>query len=142
MPASPSETLCLRCGLCCDGSLFSFLGVKPGEVEGLARHGLEAERRPDGRLALALTKGCPGLSGKCCTLYDDRPLACRDYKCMLLLALEEGEVGLEEAMKAVDETHETLVALHASPGPPSRQDAQRTLRRHFLGRHRMDGGTA
>jgi Fe-S-cluster containining protein len=109
--ANASESLCLRCGLCCDGSLFSFLGVQPGEVERLAARGLVAETRPDGRLALGLTKGCPGLSGKTCTLYEDRPLACRDYKCLLLVA---------------------------SPSPPSRQDAQRILRRHFLGRHRMD----
>jgi Fe-S-cluster containining protein len=136
--ANASESLCLHCGLCCDGSLFSFLGVQPGEVERLAARGLVAETRPDGRLALGLTKGCPGLSGKTCTLYEDRPLACRDYKCLLLVAMEDGEVGLVEAKSVVDETHATLAALLASPSPPSRQDAQRILRRHFLGRHRMD----
>ncbi len=132
------EDLCLHCGLCCDGSLFSFLGIQPDEVARLAPRGLQAHARPDGRLALDLTRGCPGLDGKCCTLYGDRPQACRDYKCLLFMALEEGEVGLPEAKAVVDETHATLAALHASPSPPSRQDAQRILRRHFLGRHRMD----
>ena len=132
------EALCLHCGLCCDGSLFSFLGIQPGEVERLGRRGLAVAARPDGRLALDLSRGCPGLSGKCCTLYQDRPQACRDYRCLLFMALEEGEVGLPEAKSVVDETHATLAALHASPSPPSRQDAQRILRRHFLGRHRMD----
>ncbi|MBM4377870.1 MAG: YkgJ family cysteine cluster protein [Deltaproteobacteria bacterium] len=132
------EDLCLRCGLCCDGSLFSFLGIKPDEVARVEPRGLKVHARPDGRLALDLSRGCPGLSGKCCTLYGDRPQACRDYKCLLFMALEEGEVGLSEARSVVDETHATLAALHASPSPPSRQDAQRILRRHFLGRHRMD----
>jgi uncharacterized protein len=107
----PLSTLCLHCGLCCDGNLFTHVGLTPPEAEGLRRAGFEVKERADG--TRALEQRCAALDGKCCTVYAQRPASCRRYHCQLASALSEGEVALEEALAAVDEAHAALRAVEA-----------------------------
>lgn len=113
-----------------------------------------------------LEQRCAALNGRCCTVYAERPEACRRYRCYLLTALSEGEVTLEEALAVVDEAHVRIRAVEAvlpperaglpravlqrarkedlpeSGGPLSPQTheiwdrAESYLERHFRGRHR------
>jgi uncharacterized protein len=96
------ETLCSACGLCCDGSLFTFVPVSPSEAV-----------RLEGKLALftrkagdqALRQPCGALEGTCCRVYAERPLACRDFVCTLWKAFDEGDARLDEALKIVAAAH-------------------------------------
>ncbi len=93
---SALETLCLACGLCCDGTLFTRVPLRPEEsVPDL----LDARSTATG--ARYLPQRCAGLTGTTCGAYAQRPLACRRYECLLFGATREGEVSLPEALEVV-----------------------------------------
>jgi hypothetical protein len=128
----PLSTLCQRCGLCCDGTLFTSVPLKPTEVEPLRRLSLPVIERADGSPGIA--QRCAALQGRCCTVYSERPEACRRYRCHLFNALAEGEVSLTEALQVVDEAHAQLRAVET--GTAAREQAEAYLDRHFRGRQR------
>lgn len=119
----PLSTLCTGCGLCCDGTLFTQVPLLAAEAVQLRGRGLvlrEAEDR-----APALPQRCAALAGTCCTIYGERPAGCRRYRCMLHVALEADEVGLDEAQARVRETHGLLAALAAALPPGAGAALQR-----------------
>jgi uncharacterized protein len=160
----PLSTLCQGCGLCCDGNLFSSLPLRRSEVAAMQRLSLPVVDRADG--TPGLEQRCTALDGRCCTVYAERPEACRRYRCYLFTALSEGELTLEEARAVVDEAHARINAVEAvlpparagfpravlqrarkddlpengGPLPPQAQEiwdrAEAYLDRHFRGRHR------
>ncbi|MBL8954673.1 MAG: YkgJ family cysteine cluster protein [Myxococcaceae bacterium] len=140
--------LCLKCGLCCDGTLFTHVALTDDEQK----------RHP--QLGGVIRQPCPALKANTeCSVYADRPKGCSRFVCMLGRALEDGEVGLDEAVVLVNELKALrgrIDALVPGPGSPlskARQyedrgpdsevavevrEARRGLealsRRHFLGR--------
>jgi Fe-S-cluster containining protein len=93
------SALCLRCGLCCDGTVHAHVPLLREDAEaarrvGLAVHGVGAD--------LHFTLPCPRLADRCCTVYADRPAACRRYRCAVLAKYEDGRLSLADA-----ETHVT-----------------------------------
>ena len=141
------EALCLECGMCCDGTLFTHVALSPEESKRLGIDGV-------------IRQPCQKLGAQCrCLVYADRPKACARFVCMLGRALEDGEVGLEEAVVTVREAQvlrgriDALVPgggaaiskarQYEDRGPDSEvavkvRDARRALEaftaRHFLGR--------
>lgn len=129
-------SLCLSCGFCCDGTLFDRVPMTEPELVSL-------------RVQLAVAPGvsfarqpCAALEGTACQVYEQRPLTCRRYRCLLLEAHEANEVSLEHARIIVDETKALRAALNdaiATTGTQSDQsrDARARLdgrlRFHFLG---------
>ena len=103
------ERLCVQCGLCCDGTLFTHVALTPDEAARLGFPGV-------------LRQPCPKLGSDCrCTVYESRPKGCARFVCMLGRALEDGEVGLEEAVSKVEEMKALrgrIDALVPGPGPP------------------------
>lgn len=83
-------SLCLFCGLCCDGTLFGTAPLEAGEAERLAGRIALA---PDGTMLLP----CRALDGCRCTVYDDRPAVCRAFNCLALAQLQRGEISEEDA---------------------------------------------
>ncbi|MCY1029906.1 YkgJ family cysteine cluster protein [Corallococcus sp. BB11-1] len=112
----PLSTLCLHCGMCCDGTLFTQVPLQPHESGALGQRGLPLTTREDG--AVVLPQPCAALNGRCCTAYTERPEACRRYRCQLLNALAEGEVSLDEAKGVVDAAHARVEAVARSLPPP------------------------
>lgn len=99
---SSASELCLRCGLCCDGTLFTRTPLLPDEAEALRAR--SAEVTPCARSGTpGLRQPCAALDGSRCTIYADRPASCRRYECLLHGALVEGEVDLDEALTVVEE---------------------------------------
>lgn len=127
---SSLSTLCLRCGLCCDGTLFTHVPLRGSEVEPLKALGLPVKAREDG--TPILPQRCAALDGKRCTAYAERPEGCRRYHCHLFSALSEGEVSLAEALAVVDGAQ----ALLASAGGEKKPEVEDYLDKHFRGRHR------
>lgn len=114
----PVRSLCVTCGLCCDGSLFSYVPLRDSEATALEKRSLRVVVRPEGEPGL--DQPCSALEGTTCTLYDDRPSACREYCCRLYDAVESDEVSLDDARALVREAR-TLVA---------RVDARTPVRRY------------
>lgn len=119
------STLCQRCALCCDGSLFTHVPLRQAEVAAARRRGLDLLERPDG--STRLRQRCAALEGDRCAIYPERPDCCREYRCLLAAGLGEGEVSLEEALAVVGQAR----ALITSGG---RERAAGFLDRHFRGR--------
>lgn len=102
-----ASELCRRCGLCCDGTLFTRTPLLPDEVERLAAL---VPLPGDGARAPGLGQPCAALEGSRCTIYAERPSSCRRYECLLRGAVVEGEVGLDEALGVIDEARARAAA--------------------------------
>jgi Fe-S-cluster containining protein len=89
-----AEALCVRCGLCCDGTFFGSVVVAGGERERLGRVGLRVVDE-DGKLSMP--QPCSALRGCLCAVYADRPGACRQYECRMRERLLDGSVSEEDA---------------------------------------------
>jgi Fe-S-cluster containining protein len=104
--ATASSDLCNSCGLCCNGVLFDHVPVEDDESDRLRQLGFDLHKRNDGRQQFA--HPCPMFAGNCCSIYAERPAACRSFRCALLVKLEADQVSLAEAMDRVAEA-KTLV---------------------------------
>src|SRR3989338_6467788 len=88
-------SLCLTCGMCCDGTMFQVVAVTPEEAARLeGQVELTADRSK-------LVQGCRALSGCKCGVYEQRPAVCRTFKCLVLASLEEGNLSQAEAQEAI-----------------------------------------
>jgi Fe-S-cluster containining protein len=90
------DTVCQACGLCCDGTLFTRVPIGADEVLPAA---LGVVTTPTG--GRFLPQRCAGLQGTCCTVYPQRPLACRRFECLLVVAQRDGEVSEAGALEVV-----------------------------------------
>jgi Fe-S-cluster containining protein len=97
-----TDTLCTRCGLCCDGSLFADVELAgPAEAAGLEIMGLEIEDDDTG--GRLLVQPCGALRGTRCGIYAHRPECCRTFECRLLQDVRRGAVGVERAGQIIAE---------------------------------------
>ena len=90
-------SLCLDCGLCCDGTLFHAVPIAREEAE---RLGARVRLTADGK---ELLQSCRALEGCRCGVYEDRPSTCRQYRCLVLTAFESGQLDEKKARAALQE---------------------------------------
>ena len=101
MKPSVTDTLCTKCGLCCDGSLFADVElVGSDEASGLEVIGLDIEDTDDDHGGLLLLP-CRALKGTLCSIYPHRPECCRTFECRLLQQVRRGEVDINRAQERV-----------------------------------------
>ncbi len=135
--------LCLACGICCTGVLFSHAEIEEEELPRVVRRGLPIAY-PDRRLPeLRLPCTAHGPGG--CGIYEDRPETCVGYGCKLLGRLKRGDLPLEEALASVERIRALVAtvsevlppggwfwgraaALRAAPAPPSFEGQLRLAR--------------
>lgn len=87
-----TDTLCLQCGLCCNGVLFADVRPERGDASALfKRHGPR------------VAQPCPAFNFEnCrCALYADRPARCRKFECKQLLAVCAEKKSAEAALKKI-----------------------------------------
>jgi uncharacterized protein len=107
------SSLCVACGLCCNGALFAHAKAVDAELRLLAEAGLETfERNGRHRFRLPCRHHCDG-SG--CGIYAQRFEICRSFSCSLLSKVETGEIPLDEAAATVRQARTMLAGL----GDPS-----------------------
>lgn len=100
MKPSLTDTLCTRCGLCCDGSLFADVELASSdEAAALEVMRLEIEEEEGG----LLLQPCAALNGKRCGIYVHRPDCCRTFECRLLQEVKRGAVSIERAKDKIAE---------------------------------------
>ena len=107
MDSRLTDTLCTRCGLCCDGTLFADVElVGEAETARLEIMGLEIEDSGTG--AGLLSQPCAALKGTRCGIYAHRPKCCRTFECQLLQDAERGAVGVGEAIEVIAEAQKRI----------------------------------
>ncbi|HSH94281.1 MAG TPA: YkgJ family cysteine cluster protein [Roseimicrobium sp.] len=100
-PANPlTDQLCLKCRLCCDGSLFSAVELQRGDdVAGLKELGLALKKQGGG---LRFSQPCSALCGDGrCGIYKDRPTYCRQFECLVLKETKRGKRSAKEALSLI-----------------------------------------
>lgn len=103
-PADQLGTLCLACGMCCDGSLFGRVPLEQDEVAAARKNRLRV--LPAGA---AFEQPCSALgASRACAVYAERPRACRAFVCLTYERhrLEGGP--LEPRLALVRRAHELL----------------------------------
>lgn len=116
-----TDTLCTRCGLCCDGSLFADVELaSQDEASTLEIMGLEVEEAEEDGDGLLL-QPCRALKGKRCSLYAHRPDCCRTFECRLLQQVKRGVVSVDQAqtkiaqaLEEIERAQELIVRLEQS----------------------------
>jgi uncharacterized protein len=99
----PGESLCLACGLCCNGVLFKDVEVLAGDdVARLQALGLTLEKRKAESGRRKFPQPCVALcaDGRC-GIYADRPTRCRKYECALLKQVLAGSVESGVALRTI-----------------------------------------
>lgn len=124
-------SLCLTCGMCCDGTLFNVAAVTPEEAARLEGRVNLTENR------LRIRQPCPALNGdNTCAVYAERPHACRHFRCTVLQRLDRGELSEREAHDAIAEVLERRRVVAELVSAPRPQLAQ------GLAEERVRAGTA
>ena len=96
--------ICLQCGICCDGTLFSTVVLRRGDRPAFLRgHGLRIRRRATGT-APRLQQPCAALEGCRCRVYGDRPAHCREFECALLLEYRRRRLTRREVIRRIRRT--------------------------------------
>jgi len=118
------SALCLRCGLCCDGTFFYHVELSREEVP-LARelglHVIENELR----------QPCTAhRSDGTCAIYRHRPSGCVKFECRLLKRYLAEELTFVECTLRVERIKELVSALIARLSP-DRPGLRRALTEHF-----------
>lgn len=100
---TPSEQLCLACGLCCDGTLFDGVQLEPGDdPKHLKALGLPVTisraRKPIARFPQPCNALC---ADRTCRLYADRPRQCRVFECGVFKEMQAGRIEFAAALRQV-----------------------------------------
>jgi uncharacterized protein len=96
-----AQSLCLACGLCCDGTLFDKAPLERNdEDDKLLALGIEIISGQNGR---ALKLPCPAHKNCRCTVYTERPTICRTFRCKLLKRFKANEISKTEALEIIRE---------------------------------------
>ena len=92
-----TDTLCLACGLCCNGVLFA-------DVRRVGKDSSPLFEQYGSRVP----QPCPAFNGSdCkCALYAERPSRCRQFECKQLLAVRAGEKTPDTALKRIREARQ------------------------------------
>lgn len=100
--------LCRSCGVCCNGVMFAYVEVGPGELTPDTRRRLqvlEAEKR--------FTLPCLAHTPSGCGIYQDRPEICRGYTCAMYDEHEASGGDLERKLRRVDRIKDLVASVRA-----------------------------
>lgn len=116
-----TDTLCLQCGLCCNGVLFADVRAEPGE-----RSPLFADRP-------RVAQPCPAFSaGDCaCAIYRERPRRCRQFECRQLLGVGVGEITVAAALRRIAKARRLAAKIDKALAVLGFNQVKQPLKRRF-----------
>ena len=116
-----TDTLCLACGLCCNGVLFADVRPEPGDPSPL----FAGRRR--------VPQPCPAFqAGDCaCAIYAERPVRCRQFECLQLQGGRAGETTVAQALKKIRRARQLARKLETALSALGFNDPKLPLRRRF-----------
>lgn len=94
--ADELSRLCRACGACCNGAMFAYVELDPGELAPETRKRLQVIEEKNGFEQPCAAHGPTG-----CGAYDDRPSRCRSYACQLYRSHERDGEDLEDKLARV-----------------------------------------
>jgi uncharacterized protein len=101
MNPDDANSLCLECGLCCNGVIFADVQLRPGDDAARLRAlGLAFAKQSKAGVE-KFKQSCAAFGGCKCTIYAERPGYCREFECLLLKSVNAGEVKIDEARRIV-----------------------------------------
>jgi len=118
----PIDTLCLQCGLCCNGVLFGDVRPEAGDRSPLFAGGRSRVNQP-----------CPALNAAtcACAIYTERPARCRKFECKQLIAVSAGEISAEAALRKIRATKKLAGKVEWLLGELGFNDTALPLNRRF-----------
>ena len=122
-------SLCVGCGLCCDGTLLSHLALSDESDLGapLMAMGVEVIVEADPPV-FALP--CPAVDEGVCSIYrQHRPRACSLFECDLTRAVADGRLSLEDARQVIADT--VVLRDEVSAGTAAPEELEQRVARHF-----------
>ena len=119
--ASKGSQLCLSCGLCCRGLLQNHYPLESGETKLATRIGLPVHSGEDRSNAFSLP--CALYREDKCSVYPNRPKACRDYQCDILKKYLKGTISLEQSLELVASAKDLMNSIrrHTGNGDPGKR---------------------
>ena len=110
-PNAPApESICVACGLCCDGTIFSDVKLVRGDdAKVLASLGLPLTHRqptnqkaaPTAPRGYRFPQPCRALEGCRCRIYESRPGYCRQFECLLLKQVQQNRATPAQALRLI-----------------------------------------
>lgn len=100
--------LCVGCGLCCDGTLYSRVRAEVEEEARLEKLGHQLTSVEGSRYFLL---PCQHHESGRCSIYQERFAKCRSFECALLRRYEAGELDLAEARTKIRTAKELLARI-------------------------------
>ena len=117
-----TDTLCLHCGLCCNGVLFADVRHERNDDSPLfAQHGPR------------VAQPCPAFNqGDCtCGLYAARPARCRSFECKQLIAVLGGTKTAEAALKKIRQVRKLAIRVEQMLSELGFNDTRLPLSKRF-----------
>ena len=98
-----SNSLCLECGLCCNGVIFANGQLQPeDDAEHLRSLGLKFPPNRKSKIEnQKFLQPCAAFDGRKCKIYSERPKYCRAFECLLLKSIRTGETDMTRALRTV-----------------------------------------
>lgn len=97
-----AESICVGCGMCCDGTLFGRVDVTDADdLDHLRSVGVQLRARGSGT---DFEQPCSCSVDGRCTVYDHRPTTCRTYSCLLLQMRVTGDITRSQALDVIART--------------------------------------
>jgi len=113
---SAPEVICLSCGLCCNGVIFTNVKLQPGDDSAkLQSIGLtlscNSRRKQKAPISSSIANStlrslrflqpCAAHDGCHCRIYADRPQYCREFECKLLKSVAAGRTRFGAALGVI-----------------------------------------
>jgi len=101
MNPDDANSLCLECGLCCNGVIFADVQLRAtDDAARLRALGLAFARKSKTGIE-KFKQSCTAFGGCKCNIYSDRPGYCREFECLLLKGVKGGDVKADEARRVI-----------------------------------------
>jgi len=134
-----TDTLCTKCGLCCDGTLFADVELV-GEAEAARLEIMGMEIENEDRVVGLLSQPSAALRGTRCGIYAHRPKCCRTFECHLLQSAQSGAVSVERALELVALAREQIRQVRTLLGRLGNRDEDLPIKERCQETLAADGG--
>ena len=126
-----STSVCIGCGMCCDGTLLTHLAVSDESDLGMPLRALGVELITAADPPV-FALPCPAVDQGICTIHQlHRPRACAQFECRLSRAVLDGVVDPDKARSVIAMTLDVRDEVRAGQRPQT--DLERLLDRYFRG---------
>jgi Fe-S-cluster containining protein len=133
MNCGDSNSLCLECGLCCNGVIFADVQLRP-EDDAKRLRTLGLAFAPNRQAASGNTKfrqPCAAFDGCQCNIYSERPKYCREFECLLLKSVKAGKTKTASALRIIHTARQRVEKVRRLLNELGNSDEQIALGKRF-----------